>query len=117
VSWAEWEEKVSDGISKIYFNKSTIRKNGQIIKMWVLEDFVTVQRISDGRKYKSSKVYHAIDCKSEMRAIASIVFYESEFGGGKVIVSLYNQEKNWNWKPIVPDSISEMMLKVACGKK
>jgi len=58
VSWAEWEflSKSSDGKQKVYVNKSTIRKNGAISRMWVLTDFSQVQTNAGGES-ESPRVY------------------------------------------------------------
>jgi hypothetical protein len=117
VSYAEWEIYGIDEEFTSFFDKKTIRKNGVIVKIWELKNYIATQRDSDGVKYKSVKIYVANDCKSEMRAIASLVYYEGEFGEGAVTFSVSVQEKDWNWQDIVPGSIGASTWKIACGKK
>ena len=116
-SYAEWEVYGASDEFKAYVDLETIRKNGAIVKIWELQNFSVIQRDTDGKKYKSSKIYIANDCKSEMRAITSLINYEDEFGAGEVTYSISVQEKDWNWRAIVPGSIGKGLWQIACGKK
>jgi hypothetical protein len=117
-SYAEWEIYGDSEEFKSYLDKDTIRKNGAIVKIWELQNFVTIQRnTDDGQKYKSQKIYVANDCKSEMRSITSLISYEGEFGAGVVTYSVSVPEKDWNWRAIVPGSIGQSLWQIACGKK
>jgi hypothetical protein len=117
VSWAEWEKTGAsvdgDEVTVYYLDKSTIRKNGVIVKMWVMVS--TTELVSTtGRSSKAQKVY---DCSSEKFALASLVMYSGPMGTGKVTTSMTFKEKEWEWTPIVPDSGVEFEWKVACRKK
>jgi hypothetical protein len=111
LSWAAWEKTgtIVDGdeVSVYYFDKSTIRKNGVIVKMWIM-----VSQLD--RSTKAQKVY---DCNSETFAMASFVMLSGPMGTGSATTSMTFKEKEWEWKPIVPDSMVELEWKFACRKK
>jgi len=119
VSWAEWELCGSDSDDKfmVYCDKSTIRKNGAISRMWVLTDFSKVQKNASGKRYMSFKSLAAYNCRDETSAIISLVQYSGSMGEGNVVVSHTRQEREWEWKPIVPESITEAQWGIACGSK
>ena len=116
VSWAEWEiYQIDDEVTR-YLDRETIRKNGDIVKMWDMVDYSSYQDFQ-GKKYKSAKGYTVYDCKSEARATSALVFYSDVIGRGDVIMSNSRLEKDWQWKPIVPETIGQFVWKIACGKK
>ena len=116
-SYAKWEVYGANDEIKAYVDLETIRKNGAIVKIWELQNFSVIQRTTDGGKYKSQKIYVANDCKSEMRAITSLIAYEGEFGAEVVTYSIHVQEKDWTWNAIVPGSMGQGLWQIACGKK
>lgn len=119
VSWAGWEitDSDSDGKFTAYHDKSTIRKNGSIVKMWSLMNYSAIQNIKSLGKFKSAKGLTAYNCKSEERATISLNYYSDSMGGGEVVFSVTLKENQWSWKPIVPESIVESEWKIACEKK
>lgn len=119
VSWAEWRitDFTSDGRYAAYHDKSTKRKNGAIVKMWLMRDYSEVLTDAEGKKYQSVKTLFSYDCKSETTALISIIEYSGSMGSGKVVWSGTRKEHEFEWAPIVPGTISEQEWKIACGKK
>jgi hypothetical protein len=119
VSWAEWEftgDQLEGKIS-IYHDRSTIRRNGVIAKMWIMIDFSTVQISSGGERYKSSKGLTAYNCEKETYANISIILNSGSMGKGEVVWSHTRKESEWEWDPNPPRSVSEVTWKIACGKQ
>lgn len=56
-----------------------------------------------------SKTLYEFNCKEEMFRVNFVIWYEK----GKIITSEQRQEQ---WKDVVPDSIGESLLKAACKK-
>jgi hypothetical protein len=121
VSWAEWDfcGKTSNGEGDdnlYYCDKSTIRKNGVISRMWEMIDYSKVQTNSSGKNYRSIKILRAFNCREETVAIISFVMHSGTMGAGSAVFSFTLQEKEWEWEPIVPNTIGATMWKTACGK-
>jgi hypothetical protein len=114
VSWAEWELYDTNDEFTGYLDKETIRKNGAIVKMWDMRNYVSV-RDYQGEKYKSAKIYKVYNCKSETHATSAFIFYSGINGAGSIIYSHSSQEKDWEWNPIVPETIGQFVWKIACG--
>jgi len=119
VSWAEWEilSRSRDGERTFYCDKSTIRKNGEISRMWDLKDLSSMNTNAGGDRYMSVKSLQAYNCRAETRAIISLVQYSGSMGQGSVVRSITVQERELEWRPIVPASIAESQWKIACGSK
>ena len=117
VSWAKWEVTASDGEITFYHDKSTMRRNGTITKMWVMQSYSVIQTNHEGKNYKSGKVLYAYDCASETLAGTSLVTYSGSMGKGNVISSITGEESWLSWEPIVPNSIGEVQWKIACSKQ
>lgn len=112
---AEWSKLgVSvNGDTTIYTNIASIRKVGDKVKMWDLKDNNTIQT-SGADKYLSSKTFIEYDCKEEQSRVLSFSLFSENMGGGNV---LYSDSDVHNWVPVQPDSVGEVLWKVACSKQ
>jgi hypothetical protein len=121
VSWAEWEFSVvgeSDDFEITYYSdKSTIRRNGDIVKMWSLKEYSVMQKTFNGVNYKSSKVLNSYNCKYESSTQVSIVHYSNSMGNGNVVYTVTFKESELEWEPYVPGSLGQVLWKIACRKK
>jgi hypothetical protein len=119
MSWAAWElcETSGDGMITYYCDKSTIRKNGAISRMWELRDYSSVETLSSGDRYMSAKVLNVYNCREETNAIISYIFYSGAMGEGNGVFLHTVKESEWKWDPIAPDTIGETKWEIACGKK
>ena len=113
---AEWT-RVSDIDQFVqYVDIATIRRNGNLVKMWDLMDNKTVQTSpSTGKYYLSSKMQQEYDCKGEKVRILAFTNFSGKMGKGNVVYADGNVRAEW--EPIEPGSIGETLWKIACGKK
>jgi len=110
--WVEFAEDDEETLT-VYANPTTIRKSGNMVKMWRLTDFKTAQG-NTGKHYMSSKRQDEYDCKEERLRIIALVVYSKNMGKGKVVGSTDN--KLYDWFPVTPDSLDETIWEFACGK-
>ena len=112
---AEWTAAGGTGELIQYVDRATIRKSGNLVKMWDLADYKTVQTSpSTGVSYFSDKGQREYDCKEEKRRLLAFTWFDGQMGSGKVVYSNGNVRDEWS--PIQPGSIGEAMWKIACGK-
>ena len=110
---AEWV-LVDDGDQIItYVDRSTIRRSGNLVKMWHMMDFKTVQTVEPYNFY-SGTYQVEYECKEETSKNLALNVYSGKVGTGK---SLYTYAKPGDAIPISPRSIAEALWKIACGKK
>lgn len=97
-----------------YIDFSTIRINGDKVKMWELRDFNSAQESSGGKPYLSLMVQIEYDCKEEQVRDLYFSEHSGNMREGEVVNS---SSKHSKWQPVSPESIGEAMWKVACGKQ
>jgi len=110
---AKWVEVGDNKNSTAYANIATIRKSDDRVKMWVLFNYKTAQKLIGGPPYMSDTHQEEYDCTEWQSRTIHISTYSGSMGEGKVID---NGPGDGQWKPIMPDSRGESLLKVACGK-
>lgn len=112
-SHAEWTwiDKGKPGMT-IYVNSDTIRRNGNLAKMWELFDFETAEQMA-GIPHLSFKTHSEYDCTEGRTRWLGSTFFSGNMGYGKVVYSNYAQEK---WKAVPPESVYYDLWTYACSK-
>ena len=96
-----------------YADLATIRKLGNKVKMWGLNDYKNVQEFA-GDKFLSSKSQLEYNCKEEMKRGLSMKLFHGNMGtGGFINFSDNKMPRKWN--SVEPDSAQEVLWKIACG--
>ena len=113
-AYAEWVavEKTDDGMT-IYFDPDSIRRKEDLVKMWVLYDYKTVQTV-EGVSYLTLKTQSEYDCTEKRTRMLEFTYFSGQMGSGKVA---FSDSVEGKWLPVSPDSIGEAVWKFACGKE
>lgn len=114
---AEWAYVGSADDFDTYADKTTIRKNGNLVKMWGLRDYKTVQKNAndaEGKEYLSIAYQQEYNCDEEQSRPLSLSYYSKNMGDGSVV---YSQVYTGIWQPSVPRSVGQSIWIVACGVK
>lgn len=114
VAWSEWTRVGDHDKGDIYVDLATIRKQGDMVKMWWLFDHKTAQHLSVGPSFLSSATQDEHDCAEERRRTLSVVVYSEHMGEGTVV---FSREDLGGWQAVPPGSAARILLKVACGKE
>ena len=97
----------------VYVDPDSIRRKGNLVKMWQLYDYKTVQTVA-GDSLLSIKRYNEFDCTEARTRMRAYTWFAGNMGTGKVVYSTTDEQQ---WEPVAPRSINHTLLKVACGKK
>lgn len=111
---AEWVEVGRNEISTFYADPATIRKTGNMVKMWDLLDFKAVQARPYGTPYLSQKTQQEYDCKEEQTQIIDLLRYAENMGKGEVASTDSDSGKR---EPVRPGTASAALWEFACGKR
>ena len=114
-AYAEWELVSGDdeaGLT-VYVDRDTIRRKGNLVKMWQLYDYKTVQTVA-GDSLLSVQRQNEYDCMEERTRMLAYTWFSSNMGKGRVV---YRAADEQQWEPVVPRSIDRTLWKVACGKQ
>ena len=108
-AWADWEMISETHKANVYIDPTTIRKDGNFRKVWVLMDFK--KRNELGRK--SYRTRDEFDCNSERQRTLSFSAHSGPMAAGEV---LETKSGPWEWRDAAPDTPRETVLKIVCGE-
>jgi hypothetical protein len=113
--WVNVTDKVEKGLTvyTVYVDPDSIRRNGDVVKLWALFDFRTIQSIVGG-PWLSSIAQREFDCTEERVRLLGFMTFTGNMGSGEPVYSDSQQSK---WEPISSESIDRKIWEVACNKK
>ena len=98
----------------VYADSSTIRRDGDMAKMWYLVDHKTATEVGTGKPYMSMRVQSEYDCKEEQARALFASFFAGHMAEGEVVLS---RPGPGPWEPVPPGSTRTGLLwKFACAK-
>ena len=110
---AEWLNLTPSGDRAHYINMATIRKQGNIVKIWEMLDYKSPQKGPDGAPFLSIKTLVAYDCVNVTIAFPDFTYFSGNMGGGKRIS---NSQYSGGWRDIDPDSMMIVVWRQLCNK-
>lgn len=97
-----------------YADSSTIRRDGDMVKMWYLVDHKATTEVGTGKPYMSMRVQSEYDCKEERARALFASFFSGNMAEGEVVLT---RQGPGAWEPVPPGSTRTGLLwKFACGK-
>lgn len=113
---AEWVKVGANDKSTIYADPATIRKEGNMVKMWRLKNYGSPKVYSfSTNTVLSDREQSEYDCKEEQYRSLYISYHSEKYGKGEVVYR--DTYPASNWRPVEPDSIGAELWKLACGKR
>ena len=109
-AWAEWVSYGETETVTFYFDPATIRKDGNMRRVWELTDLSKRGRSGE----MSRRMRREYDCKQERYRYLAISGHSEPMAGGEVLVT--GGEDN-NWEAIAPDTVAETILNLVCANK
>jgi hypothetical protein len=113
-AYAEWVQVSGGDVAEktVYVDPATIRRNSNLVKMWQLQDYKTVQTVG-GIRFLTAKEEWEFDCAEERSRVLALKEFSGNMGSGTVV---YTNSQVGNWLPVMPGSTGKTVWKVACGK-
>jgi len=112
-AYAEWVKiGESQGGSTVYVDPDTVRRNGELVKMWYLTNYSAIHGRGDN-SYLSTKIQAEYDCTEERFRILAVTQFSGNMGSGE---SVHTESDEGNWEPVSPKSTAQALWKYACGK-
>ncbi len=108
---AEWVEVGSNEKFTAYADPATIQKTNNIVRMWVLIDYKTVQT-NASKPYMSKLGVRQYDCKAKQNLATIKTLHSKNMGVGKHVGIIGSRP----WLPVSPGTTTELFWKLACGK-
>jgi hypothetical protein len=101
-------------IYSAYADKASVKRTGTIVQMYGLYDFIMADVAVDGQPHESTVVLREYDCSAPRVRLLAYVDYAGHMGEGKV-VSRPDDRPPARWEEVVPGSIDEAFIRMACG--
>lgn len=111
---AEWTYISSNNDVDYYVDKTEIRKEGNMVKMWELVDYKLPQKDSAVAPYLSARTYSEYDCNEARARIKELSSFRGNMLKGELLQTVQG-EGNWSYIP--PDTVFKDLWEIACGKK
>lgn len=117
-AYAEWiaVEKNNQlaGIMTVYVDPDTIHRKGNLVSMWQLLDFKTMQGGRSPSRFSSTKIHKQFDCVEERFQLLALTDFWGDMGTGESTDAYID---GGHWVPVEPDSIDQALWEVACNKQ
>jgi hypothetical protein len=110
-AWAGWERVGESDTGIFYVDRATIRKDGNLRRMWSVEDLK--QRNESGAM--SRRLRYEYDCKGERSRILALSTHTEPMADGKTLY-ITTGDLNESWDEIPPGSAIEKLLATACAR-
>lgn len=95
----------------VYVDQTTIRRKGNLVKVWVLTDYATLQTLAD-LSFLSSKAHNEFDCVGKQQHELAVTWFSDHMGQGNEVWSSSNDT---DWRPVASGSVGQGVWKFACG--
>jgi hypothetical protein len=117
-SMAEWVgigTSTGKSSADLYVDLSTVRRSGEVVKMWTLWDYKSPVKNLDGSVAVSIKTLYEFHCRNEALRTLYVAQYDEHMGNGGSVRSF--NSPNSEWEPAIPQSIAATFLAIGCAKK
>ena len=111
--WEDFGTHTLYGGLNIYFDRVTMRRSGDLVKVWEMLDFKTPQVIG-GTRVLSVQSHFEYDCKVARRRMLATAGFSGHMGKTLVVDTGNNPGA---WESVAPGTYQGELRKVACGKK
>ena len=109
-AYGEWMSVVIVDNTTVYVDQDTIRRKGELVKVWVLADFATALTF-EGIVSLSATSQEEYDCLEDRTRTVVLTYFSGHMGFGNVNHSDSAESK---WGPVAPGSVAQLLLRVVC---
>lgn len=115
-AYAEWVSIGSSegaGGTAVYVDPDTIRRKGDLVKMWTMFDFKAVQ-IAENFAYLSYRMQKQFDCSNEQVQPLMAAYFSGNMETANVVFAKTGEGM---WQPVAPGSVGQVLWDLVCGKE
>jgi hypothetical protein len=110
---AEWFLVDRNDKAKVYVDSESISRNGDVVRVWVLDDLKTAQ-VRGFSTFLSTRAQEEHDCSKKRFRLVAIERFAGNMGTGN---SIYKKSGESAWAPIPRETMAQSVWKFVCGKK
>jgi len=110
--WSKWEMVDRTESFIVYADVATIRRSGNLVRMWDLSDAKTGKALAVVKQSRSFRAEREYDCARQQLRMLYISWHSGNMGEGSILGS---NATAGNWQPALVGTIGERLWKIACG--
>ena len=110
---AEWYLLDGNDKAKVYVDRETINRTGDVVTVWVLDDLKT-SHTRGFSSFFSVRAHEEHDCSKERFRLVDLEQFAGNMGTGDLI---YKKSGKSGWSPIPRGTMAQSVWKFVCGKK
>lgn len=111
---ADWDRVYSSDKVVTYADTSSIRRKGDIVRLWSLFDFKAENTYNDGSLYASIMRETEFNCKDGLQRMVAFSVHSGKMGKGMMIDSGTTPQ---DWKSVSKANIAQEMKAFACDRE
>jgi hypothetical protein len=115
-AYAEWKKvdsSAATGGYSAYVDLDTIRRKGEMVRIWYLLNYKTLQSVPPG-SYLSQKAQAQFDCAEARMRVLTFTNFSGHMGSGDIVNTNIDED---TWRPLAPRSVGHAIWEMACGKR
>lgn len=98
----------------VYADPATIRRSGNLVKIWEIRNYTAPDVMDTGERYLSAKSQVEYDCAEGRQRSLFQAHFTGAMGNGNVV---WMRSNPGEWFPLPPGSMGEIASKFACRKR
>jgi len=110
---AEWYLLDGNNHAKVYIDRETISRTGDVVRVWVLDDLKT-PHTRGLSSFSSVRAQEEHDCSKERFRLLAIEQFAGDMGTGN---SIYKKSGESGWAPVPRGTMAQSVWKFVCGTK
>ncbi len=118
-AYAEWvaveNNYLLPGRQTVYVDPNTIRREGNLVTLWQLTDFVWMQGSRKGfSRFLSTTTHKQFDCAAKRLRLLAYTEFSRRMEIGIAYDGCVDQD---TWIPVEPESLIQPLWEVACNQQ
>ncbi len=110
---AGWYLLDGNSNAKVYIDRETISRTGDLVRVWVLDDLKS-PHTRGLSSFSSVRAQEEHDCSKERFRLVALEQFAGNMGTGD---SIYKKSGESGWAPIPRGTMAQSVWKFVCGKK
>jgi hypothetical protein len=110
-----WQPLGKSHAGAVFLHQDIRKDESGRLAVWLHRDLPAVEYFEKEKPYLSTRERVLVDCKTARVGTTDLSYYDQRFAGGAMVGT--NRTKNPDMTDVVPDSIEDRLVRIACAPK
>lgn len=107
----------TNGVYVLYVDRSTIKLDNGIARLWTLVDYIEPYKSIEGIAVWSTKSLYFYNCLEGKKATVAMYGQNRPMGKGASVFGFELESKEFEWEYVATDTLEYKALAIACSGK